>query len=384
MLYIWMPEAEGTWGWSNGTSWQSAANLEQLIQQLNLHSNPAKLQDAVVFFSTQQAQLLTQSIPKAQYKQLAGDGVKYLLEDYITQPIDHMQVRHSFVAPDQVHLLGVSQHHVETWRHSLALLPIHVVAMLPDFLLLPSPKQPKQWVLGHLAGRLLARSADFQGQSIDDLALFLQFQPSDVEILTTGLNAEQQQQFAQYRAQPLQNFDYVFDSSNLNASHPFNVLPKSKSSRAWSGYWQACAVLLLSIILVQLSYDLLRYVKLKHVANQTAEQAINQYKTWFGANSRVTEQNLKSQFQSQIQSSKSADMQALDLLSRVGPILSQKQIVAQEMRYEDATLSLLLKAKSADELQALTQQLNQQGFKAELGNVQADAGAAVGILKVIA
>ncbi|RSP74021.1 general secretion pathway protein GspL, partial [Acinetobacter baumannii] len=41
-----------------------------------------------------------------------------------------------------------------------------------------------------------------------------------------------------------------------------------------------------------------------------------------------------------------------------------------------------LKAKSADDLQALTQQLNQQGFKAELGNVQADGSGAIGVVKI--
>lgn len=382
MLYIWMPEAEGTWCWSSGTTWHVAASLEQLIQQLQTESSRAKLADAVVFFSSQQAQLLTQTIPKAQYKQLVGDGVKYLLEDYVTLPVDQMQVRHQFEAPDQVHLLGVAQHSVETWRHSLALLPIHVVALLPDFLLLPAPINAQQVVLAQICGRLIARHGTLQGQSVDDLALFLSYQNGETEILSTGLSTEQLQQFEQLRGQPAQHFDYRFDPTGLNKQHAFNILPKSKSNHAWSGYWKACAALLLAIVVVQLSYDLLRYAKFKALADQTAEQAVEQYKTWFGRNNRVTEQNLKSQFQSQIQSSKTGNWVALDLLSRVGPILMQKQMTAQELRFDASTLSLLVRAKTSDDLQALTQQLNQQGFKAELGNIQADGAAAVGILKV--
>ncbi len=134
--------------------------------------------------------------------------------------------------------------------------------------------------------------------------------------------------------------------------------------------------------MVQFSYDLLRWVKLRNVANQTAEQTIEQYKYWFGPSSRVNEQNIKSQFESHLRMSKQGDTQALSLLSRVGPILMQRQILAQQLNYDASTLTMALKAKSADDLQALTQQLNQQGFKAELGNVQADGGGAIGVVKI--
>ena len=136
------------------------------------------------------------------------------------------------------------------------------------------------------------------------------------------------------------------------------------------------------MIIVQLSYDALRWSKLKKVADQTASQAIEQYKAWFGENIRVTEQNLKSSFEAQLRMSQLGDTQALSLLSRVGPILMQKQIVAQQVSYDASTLAMSLKAKSADDLQGLTQQLNQQGFQAELGNVQADSVGAIGVVKV--
>ena len=133
---------------------------------------------------------------------------------------------------------------------------------------------------------------------------------------------------------------------------------------------------------MQLGYDALRWSKLRKVADQTAVQAIDQYKHWFGENTRVTEKNIKSQFESQLRMSQLGDTQALSLLSRVGPILMQKQIVAQQVSYDASTLAMSLKAKSANDLQALAQQLNQQGFQAELGNVQADSVGAIGMVKV--
>jgi general secretion pathway protein L len=164
--------------------------------------------------------------------------------------------------------------------------------------------------------------------------------------------------------------------------HPFNMLPKSKQDTGVSGYWKACAAVFLGILIVQFSYDALRWSKLKKVADQTAVQAIEQYQSWFGANSRITEQNIQSQFESQVRMSKNADTQALQLLSRVGPVLMQNQIVANRVSFDANMLNMELNANSAATLQALTQQLNQQGFKVELGNIQPSASGAVGLVKI--
>ncbi len=46
MLYLWMPETNGIWHWSNGENWLQAESLDQLIQDLQLHQG----KEAVVFF----------------------------------------------------------------------------------------------------------------------------------------------------------------------------------------------------------------------------------------------------------------------------------------------------------------------------------------------
>lgn len=134
--------------------------------------------------------------------------------------------------------------------------------------------------------------------------------------------------------------------------------------------------------MVQFIYDATRWYKYKKVADQTAIQAVDQYKYWFGQSSRVTEQNLKSQFESQMRLNKVANTQALQLISRVGPVLMQNQIVAQRIQYDASVLSMELKANSAATLQNLTEQLNQQGFKVELGNIQPEAAGAIGLVKI--
>lgn len=378
MLYLWMPETNGIWHWSNGENWLQAESLDQLIQDLQLHQG----KEAVVFFPSRHAQVFQQQIAKSHYKQLGADGVKYLLEEFVTLPIDHMKVVHHFHA-DQLTILGVAKTTVETWQHAMNLLPIKLVALLPDFLILPEP-QEHQVILCNIDQKLLARESKWVGNSLDDMGLFLEFQPVETNYQYSGLTAEQLESLeAASSIEQRSEFFYQFQGLDKPKQHPFNVLPKAKGQeQTVSGYWKACAVILLAIIVVQFSYDLLRWVKLRNVANQTAEQTIEQYKYWFGPSGRVTEQNIRSSFKSHLEMSKQGDTQALSLLSRVGPILMQRQILAQQLNYDASTLTMALKAKSGDDLQALTQQLNQQGFKAELGNVQADGSGAIGVVKI--
>ncbi|AWL29194.1 general secretion pathway protein GspL [Acinetobacter defluvii] len=379
MLYLWMPEADGVWQWSRGEEWKSAASLEQLIQELKAN----QAEEAVVYFPSREVQILQQTLSKEQYKKLGQEGLKYLLEEYVIVPIDQMKVFSHFQAPNQVTVLGINQHAVTTMQHSLSLLPIKIVSLLPDFLVLPVPTE-NQTVLANLNGRLLVRENEWMGNSVDDLGLYLEFAPKEQQYKYAQLSAEQLENvFAITTSDHLEQFNYQFVVPKKPKNHPFNVLPKAKQeSGGISGYWKACAMLCVALILVQLSYDALRWVKLRKVADQTAVIAIDQYKSWFGENSRVTEQNIKSQFESNLRLSQSANTQALQLLSRVGPILMQHQIVANKVNYDTAILNMDLVANSSDKLQALVQQLNQQGFKAELGTIQTQGASVIGLVKI--
>ena len=379
MSHIWMPESNGEWQWSNGDDWQKAESLEQLIQDIKLE----KTDDAVVYFPSREVQIVQQQLTKAQYKQLGAEGVKYLLEEYVIIPVEQMKVFSHFEQPDQVSILGVANHAVATMQHALALLPIKVTALLPDFLMLPIPEN-NQIVLANINGRLLVRENEFLGYSIDDLALYLDYVQKDRHYLYSGLSDEQVESL--FAAVPSdQRGSFVFQLAEIKKpkQHSYNVLPKAKTeSSGVTGYWKACAVLVVALIVVQLSYDTLRWVKLKKIADQTAVLAVEQYQSWFGRTERTTEQNVRSNFQSRLNKSQTGDTQALQLLSRVGPILMQHQIIANQVNYEASILNMDLVAKSSDSLQTLVQQLNQQGFKAELGNVQTQGATVIGLVKI--
>ncbi|EET82608.1 MULTISPECIES: type II secretion system protein GspL [Acinetobacter] len=379
MLYLWMPEANGVWQWSNGDAWSESSSLEQLIQEIKIYQG----EETVVFFPSRGLQLLQQQMSKSQYKQLGTEGVRYLLEEYVIQPIDQLKVLHYFqAAEERLTVMGIAQNSVETLLHSLNLLPLKVAALLPDFLVLPQP-DPGETILANIHQRLLARENEFSGNSIDELGVYLEFIHPETRFRCSGLRPDQQIVLDAVTTQEQrQYFSYQFEPIKKPKQHPFNILPKAQKSEQFSGYWKACAAVFCAILIVQLSYDVLRWSKLKKLADQTAIQAIDQYQDWFGPNSRITEENIQSQFESQLRMSRSANTEALQILSRVGPILAQQQILAERVGYESSILSLDLKASSSEQLQALTQQLNQQGFKAELGNVQTQGAGVIGLVKV--
>lgn len=379
MLYLWMPEANGVWLWSRGEQWAPASTLEQLIQVLQLD----KGEDAVVFFPSRDVQIVQQQLSKAQYKQLGPDGLKYILEEYVIQSIDLMKVCSHFKAPDQVSILGVAQHSVTTMLHALSLIPIKVVALLPDFLVLPVPAADQR-ILAYIHGRLLLRESEYVGNSIDDLPVTLEFLSHDKSYLYHGLSDPQFDALSAFvSAEQRQTIEIPVVEFKLLKNHPFNVLPKrKKTAKQGSHYWKACAWVLVALLLTQFSYDLLRWVKLKNNADLTAQIAIDQYKSWFGPNARTSEQTIQSDFEGRLRESQGTNTQALQLLSRVGPILMQQKLIAQRIHYQDAGLNMDLLANSAEALQTLVKQLNQQGFKAELGNIQTQGGMVVGMVKI--
>ena len=378
MLYLWMPEANGVWQWSDGEFWKSADTLEQLIQEIQGQHGV----EATVFFPSRHVQILQQSMSKVQYKKMGQEAIKYLLEEYVILPVDAMKVLHHFQQPDQLSVLGISNSTVETMQHVLTLLPVKVTALLPDFLVLPVPEE-NQRILAELAGRLLVRESEYVGHSVDDLSLYLDYQPKDVNYKVSNLNDAQLRSLeAVVTHDYIETFQYSLPQLKKAKQHPFNVLPKAKSDTPVSGYWKACAAVFLGILVLQFSYDAVRWYQYKKIANQTASQAIDQFKYWFGQNYPVNEQNIKSQFEGQMRLSQVANTQAFDLISRVGPVLMQNQIIAQRVSYDTSSLNMDLQANSSDALSTLTRQLTQQGFKVELGNVQANGTGAIGSVRI--
>lgn len=381
MLYVWMPEGQGNWLWCiAGESWQSEPSLEQLIQHVQLRYSD---KDAVVFFPTQTAQIESRILQRAQYKQLGVQGIQYLIEENSIEPVDHLSIFHDY-QHDILTTMALPTHLRDTYQHTLALLPWHVEALLPDFLLLPEPED-EQLLLAQIEHRILWRWEKLRGWQCIDLDLLNVILPKFKKIKMYNFSLEQEQNLrTQYG-----ELDLEIESATLSypeilksKKHPFNVLVKVKKQRQGVNYWRASAALLVLAIVTQVTYDGLRWWKYKQIADQTAQLAVGQYQQWFPNETRINESNLVTQFTAKVRANASADVRALEMIGRIGPILQQANIPAQQVQYQDNLLSLNLLAPNAESLNTLTEQLKQQGLSAELGAIRNEGQKVVGMIKV--
>lgn len=380
MLYLWMPEGQGQWQWQlDEGQWQSADSLEQLIQSVQLHY---KRQDAVVFFPHQSAQFFTQSLNRAQYKQLGQQGVQYLLEEYTIEPIEHLAIFHDF-HHEQLNFMAMSQHTRDTYQQSLALLPWHIQALLPDFLLVAEP-EAESLNIAQIGHHRLMRWSALRGWSLDDVS-FLSQLPNFQTVNLYELDDFTAQAIQNQLGQDVEYQPRVLEKIQLSRfrQHPFNALLKTKrKATAGVNYWKACAAVLCLAVVVQVVFDGLRWWKYQSLSNQTAQLAIDQYQQWYPNEKHITEQNLKKNFKSKLQLNAAADRQALRLISRVGPILQQNNIAAEQVQYQNNALSLNLLARNSESLNQLTAQFKQQGFSTELGAIRNQGNQVIGLVKV--
>ena len=374
MLYLWMPEGEAPWRWClTGQPWQAASNWDELLQATSAHP----VQEVSVFFPSSSALLVRQNLTRQQVRQLGEAGLRYTLEEFSLAPVDQLDVRTVQTAEDEVTILALPQQLVSQYVNAMALGPWRLVALLPDFLLLPLVAQrPTLLVDGDTAllrlGPYWAINAEYLPATLAHLAeqraVTLLGQPSAAlaEVLqTAGLEAIP-------AALPLLPPEQA-------SRHPFNVLPRLRSA-GLTPYWRVVAAVLVLAVLVQMGHDALSAHRYQQVAQASRSQAEQLFHQWFPQETRIV--NLKGQMSSHLQQNLDQDTDALALMARVGPSLQQAGLPAQLLRYQDGRMEIQLRARSTAELESLRGLLGQQGLKVELGAVNPAGSDVTGMIRV--
>ena len=407
-----MPEGQAEWLWRlENQQWHHASHLEQLLQESRaVYSG----QDVTVYFPTQHAQYLTKPLSRQQFKKLGAQGVQYLIEDISIDSVEQLAIFYHYQAED-AHLMAIAQPLRAAYQNSLALLPWTVRALLPDFLLLPVP-QAGELIVAQIYDRRLLRWSAWRGwiwEQLDYIG-FLDVdiaQSSEQRAIETvhfyGVNESLQQQIiAQLTQHAVQDVTQnvtqdttepapetvqmgiswhafaTLPEPRLNLRHPFNILIKKPNANQQNPYWKACLVMLLLAVTTQAIYDTMRWWRYKKLANQTAELAVNQYKIWFPEESRVNENNLRSKFKAKLQANAVADKQALELISKMGAVMQQMNLSAQQVNYQNSELSMDVLAPNPTVINQLASQLKQQGLTVNIGNIQNQGTRIIGTVKV--
>lgn len=374
MLYLWMPEGSAPWRWCvSGQPWQAASNWDELLKA----TSDLAVTEMVVFFPTTSAQLSRQGLTRQQLRQLGDTGLRYTLEEYSLAPVDQLDVRSVQTAEDEVTVLAIPQLVVSQYVNALALGPWRLMALLPDFLLIPMLEdRPTLLVDGPVT---LLRSAEYWASPAEYLPAVLGHLSPHTALTVLGELPSHLSARLEAAQIPLVPAEIPLVPPARPIQHPFNVLPRVKSTRI-NPYWKAVAAVLLLGVLVQIGKDGLETWRYQQVARADRAQAEQWFRQWFPEETRIL--NLKTQMATHLQQNLGQDTQALALLARIGPSLQQTGLPAQLLRYQDGRMELELKARSMAELESLRGLLSQQGLKVELGAVNPMGNDVMGMIRV--
>ena len=142
MIHIWLPTQHAALRlWQQTTqTWQTADNWQTLATLANLQTtHSAKLQ-ACLYFPSVNLLTIQPTLTASQLNALGDTGRRYLFEDISIGSVDDLQVKiQPAVSNSELPaLFGLHAADIHSWINAASLAGIEIVALLPDFLLLPT------------------------------------------------------------------------------------------------------------------------------------------------------------------------------------------------------------------------------------------------------
>ncbi|MEN6670539.1 type II secretion system protein GspL [Psychrobacter sp. B38] len=214
MLHVWLRAQHSPLAvWHDDVKkWQTVDGWQQLQSIYGSYKTNAHKTLCLYFPSSHVLQVET-ALNTAQLKQLGNTGKQYLFEDMSLTPIEQLAIR-QLTHADHHQLYALAQSDIESWQQSAKLAGMTIVALLPDFLLLPTPEEGagQQVTLYQDTQTMLLRQSVRQGMAVSYLPLIFERFPhlNEVNVIP-----------------PIESFD---EASNLSTGNTFAESRSSVSS----------------------------------------------------------------------------------------------------------------------------------------------------------
>lgn len=175
VLHVWLRAQHSRLAvWHAATSqWQTLEGWQQLQDYVSYNGYKANSSKTLcLYFPTSHMLQVDTALNTTQLKQLGNTGKQYLFEETSLTPIEQLVLRQTTQA-NPSHLYALAQHDIEAWQQSATFAGLSIGALLPDFLLLPTPEEGagQQVVLYQDRFTTLLRQADYQGVAVSYLPL---------------------------------------------------------------------------------------------------------------------------------------------------------------------------------------------------------------------
>ena len=403
MLHVWLRAQHSPLAvWHEDIKqWQLVDGWQQLHDIYGSYKTNSQ-KSVCLYFPSSHILQVESELNTAQLKQLGMSGKQYLFEETSLTPVEQLAIR-QMTENTSHHLYALAQSDIEAWQQSAKLVVMNIVALLPDFLLLPTPEEGagQQLVLYQDNHTMLLRQSLHQGMAVSYLPLIFERFPHLSEVLllpaiddafvdsshatdmvnepafddidltkhettanaftqTAAMIAEHQLLLTTLAAAP--------KPLEIPERHALNFFIKSTDSQL-SPYLRVAMMVALSALILQMATDGVQWYQYQAATAATKTEIAAQYQSWFPNEPLSTRTKLQVQLQPKLRSDSQAPNAHIAVLSRISPLIKQSSLRAQALIMQPTALSFTLIAPDRGSLDQFTNTLVAQGLNAKLEQV---------------
>lgn len=391
MLHVWLRAQHSPLAvWHEDIQqWQTVDGWQQLQTVYGSYKTNAQKTLCLYFPSSHILQVDT-VLNTTQLKQLGNSGKQYLFEETSLTPVEQLTIRQISEA-DNHQLYALAQSDSESWQQSAKLAGMSITALLPDFLLLPTPEEGagQQVTLYQDAQTMLLRQSLRQGMAVSYLPLIFERFPhlSEVRLLPPIAPTNETAQpshssmpmsFMAQTAEIVAAHQLLLTTLNTPPKpvdsperHSLNFFIKSTDSKL-SPYLRVAAMVALSALILQMATDGVQWYQYNNAAVATKAEIATQYQAWFPNEPLSPRTKLQVQLQPKLRSDSQAPASHIAALTRISPLIKQSTLRAQALVMQPSALSFTLIAPDRKSLDQFTSTLVEQGLNAKLAQVNSN------------
>lgn len=407
MIHIWLPTQHAALRlWQQTTqTWQTADNWQTLATLANLQTTQSAKLQACLYFPSVSLLTIQPTLSASQLNALGDTGRRYLFEDISIGSVEDLQVKIQPTATNSElpALFGLHAADIHSWINAAALAGIEIVALLPDFLLLPTidnridtsiatstntkardsratetrATPTTSAVYYQDADTQLLKLHTYHGMAVSFLPLVLTKLPMLETLYLTGFHDETvAQQLASMPNLSIESSELLPTPIKDPVRHFFNFATiKGKTTLA--PYAKVIALVTVCALLTTFAVDALRWYYYNQAQKQAATLLAQQYAQWFPNEPLNSKLTLQRQLSGKLTTQQSATPNVLQILSSIQPVLQQYQLTAKQLNFQNNHLQLQLLSSSNDSLNKAVNDMVNKGIKAKLGSVDATMPAAM-------
>ena len=392
MIHIWLPTQHAALRlWQQTTqTWQTADNWQTLATLANLQTTQSAKLQACLYFPSVSLLTIQPTLSASQLNALGDTGRRYLFEDISIGSVEDLQVKIQPVVSNSElpALFGLHAADIHSWINAAALAGIEIVALVPDFLLLPTIDNridtrmdtsiaTTSAVYYQDTDTQLLKLHTYHGMAVSFLPLVLTKLPMLETLYLTGFHDETViQQLASMPNLSVESSELLSTPIKDPVRHFFNFATiKGKTTLA--PYAKVIVLVSVCALLTTFAVDALRWYYYNQAQKQAATLLAQQYAQWFPNEPLNSKLTLQRQLSGKLTTQQSATPNVLQTLSSIQPILQQYQLTAKQLNFQNNHLQLQLLSSSNDSLNKAVNDMVNKGIKAKLGSVDAAMPAAM-------